>query len=244
MTYLNMKKPQMRTGLPLLLAATLLTACHSESHDDDSKHDSENRTFSITVTNLTANQPLSPLAAVAHTAGYHAFVDGEAASTALEVMAEGGDNGALLTEAEAASQHLDSKSGAAPIGPGASDTLELSVTQGSQAHLSLLSMLVNTNDAFTASDAYSISDLALNESRTINLPVWDAGTEANSEAAGTIPGPADQGEGYNAARDDIVNFVGIHRGVISADDGLATSVLNESHRFLNPAAKVTIKRID
>ena len=243
MTISNMKKTHLRTGFPLLLAAALLTACHGDSNND-SGNDSENRTFTITVTNLTANQPLSPITAIAHTSGYHAFIDGESASTALEVMAEGGDNGALITEAEAASQYLDSKSGAAPIGPGASDTVELSVTHGSKAHLSLLSMLVNTNDAFTASNAYKISDLALNQSRTINLPVWDAGTEANSEAAGTIPGPADSGEGYNAARDDIVDFVGIHRGVISADDGLATSVLNESHRFLNPAAKVTIKRID
>ncbi|MFT5808172.1 MAG: hypothetical protein ACI9LG_002473 [Moritella dasanensis] len=30
---------------------------------------------------------------------------------------------------------------------------------------------------------------------TYNLPAYDAGTEANSEAVGTIPGPADGGEG-------------------------------------------------
>lgn len=236
-------KTSHKLGLPLMLAASLLTACHHDD-DDDSRSHSENRTFSVTITNLTANQPLSPFAAIAHTSGYHVFAEGESASTALEVLAEGGDNGAVITEAELASQHLDSKSGAGVIGPGGSETIELSVTHGSDAHLSLVSMLVNTNDAFTASDSYDISDLAYHESRTVYLPVWDAGTEANSEASGTIPGPADQGEGYNADRDDIVDFVGIHRGVISADDGLATSVLNESHRFLNPAAQVLIKRID
>jgi hypothetical protein len=76
------------------------------------------------------------------------------------------------------------------------------------------------------------------------LPAWDAGTEANSEASGTIPGPADGGEGYNATRDDLVNFVAIHRGVISADDGLNSSILDESHRFDNPVARVMIERID
>lgn len=239
MTISRMKRTSYRIGLPLLLTATLLTACHN-----DSEHDSDNRTFSVTVTNLTANQPLSPIAVVAHTSGYHAFMDGRAASASLEMLAEGGDNSGILSDAQGASEYLNSKSGAAPISPGGSDTVELSVTHGSKAHLSLLSMLVNTNDAFTASNGYIISDLALHQSRTIYIPVWDAGTEANSEATGTIPGPADQGEGYNAARDDIVDFVGIHRGVISADDGLATSVLNESHRFQNPTASVTIKRID
>ena len=60
MIRLNMQKTPYRIGLPLLMMATMLTACH---HDD--KENSENRTFSITVTNLTANQPLSPLTAIA-----------------------------------------------------------------------------------------------------------------------------------------------------------------------------------
>ncbi|RVU83608.1 hypothetical protein EOL70_15980 [Leucothrix sargassi] len=226
-----------------LLAATFLTACVSSNKDDDQK-DTENRTFQITVTNLTANQPLSPLAVIAHTSGYHAFTEGSPASVGLEILAEGGANGDLLAEAESATQYLDSNSGTGPIGPGGSSTVEVSVTEGSSTYLSVVSMLVNTNDAFTAADNYNVGDLALNESRTMSLPVWDAGTELNSEEAGTIPGPAAGGEGYNAERDDIADFVSIHRGVISSDDGLADSVLNESHRFDNPAARLTVTRID
>jgi hypothetical protein len=72
---------------------------------------------------------------------------------------------------------------------------------------------------------------------------YDAGTEANTEAKGSMPGPADGGEGFNAARDD-VNFVHIHPGVISQYDGLADSVLMPSHRFDNPVLAVTITRTE
>ena len=75
------------------------------------------------------------------------------------------------------------------------------------------------------------------------LPVLDAGTEANSEAAGTIPGPADGGEGYNAERDD-ADLVSFHPGVVSADDGLMMSALTSAHRFDNPAVKLSITRVE
>jgi len=73
--------------------------------------------------------------------------------------------------------------------------------------------------------------------------VYDAGTEINNEAPGTIPGPADGGEGFNADRSDNVNLVRGHGGVVSSADGLASSVLDQSHRFDNPAVMVTITRI-
>ena len=55
----------------------------------------------------------------------------------------------------------------------------------------------------------------------MNMDVWDSGTEANSETAATIPGPAGGGEGFNATRDDS-DTVSFHSGVISQDDGLTS----------------------
>ncbi|WP_158278939.1 spondin domain-containing protein [Leucothrix arctica] len=237
------KRSTMRLVVPLV-AAAFLAACNGSSKNDDVETDTENRTFQITVTNLTANQPLSPLAVIAHKSGYHAFTEGSPASAGLEQLAESGANGDLLAEAAGYAEYLDSNSGTGAIGPGGSATVEVSVTEGSQTYLSIVSMLVNTNDGFTAADNYDISGLSVDESSSMTLPVWDAGTELNSEADGTIPGPANGGEGYSAARDDIVDFVAIHRGVISSDDGLSSSILNESHRFDNPAARLTVKRID
>ena len=51
--------------------------------------------FTVQVTNLTNAQPLSPIAAIAHSEGM-LWQIGEPASAALELMAEGGDNSELL----------------------------------------------------------------------------------------------------------------------------------------------------
>ena len=104
-------------------------------------------------------------------------------------------------------------------------------------------MLVNTNDAFAGKGGIDLNALALGEQVTMNLPVYDAGTEGNNELAGTIPGPADGGEGFNAARDD-VNVVSRHSGVVTNIDGYADSVLDESHRFDTPVARLTVRRVN
>ena len=85
--------------------------------------------------------------------------------------------------------------------------------------------------------------MAVNDSMAMMLPVYDAGTEANSEAAGTIPGPADGGEGFNAERDD-ADTVSYHPGVVSSQDTLPDSVLMAEHRFDNPVARLIITRVE
>ncbi|WP_269747437.1 spondin domain-containing protein [Grimontia marina] len=61
-------------------------------------------------------------------------------------------------------------------------------------------------------------------------------------ASADLEAMAEGGEGFNAARDDI-DRLRIHPGVLSADEGLEDSALKYRHRFLNPGAKVTIKRV-
>lgn len=225
-------------GLALsLLTAVLLAGCN----DNDSNTNTQ-RSFSVEIKNLTTNQPFSPLAYIAHNTGYHAWVEGQAASIALEHLAEGGSSHELLAAAQADTAHLQSGALAAPLGAGNSVNVRINVDNASQARLSLVTMLVNTNDAYSGIDALDIGSLTLGETVVVRAPAWDAGSEANTETAGSIPGPADNGEGFNAARDDVLNAVTIHAGVISEDDGLLESVLNQSHRFDNPVAQFTITR--
>ena len=165
---------------------------------------------------------------------------GEAASAGLELLAEGGDNSGLLDEVEGRSE----LSGEGPVGPGASDTLELELDSDDTggALLTVITMLVNTNDAFTGLNAIDLSGMAVGDSVTRMGIAYDAGTEANSEAAGTLPGPVDGGEGFNAARDDLNDQVTMHGGVVTRDDGLSSSALDQSHRFDNPVVRFTITR--
>jgi len=192
--------------------------------------------FTVQVTNLTNAQPLSPIAAIAHSEGM-LWQIGEPASAALELMAEGGENSELLATDFA----MASSSAESPLPPGEQVTLMLSTEQLDSLKISLATMLVNTNDAFTGLNAIDVSSLAVNESLSRTSFAYDAGTEANSEAQGTIPGPADSGEGYNEMRDDI-NRVAMHPGVVSQDDGLTNSVLTSQHKFDNPVARITITR--
>ena len=227
--------------LAMLAAATLLTACGDDDNDtvDETPPAPVMQTFTVTVTNLTANQPMSPVILAAHASDAMLWNAGEMASEAIEKMAEGGDTADIA----ALDVLTSSVNGAGLLMPGASETLTLTLDETDVASISLATMLVNTNDAFTGINSYSIAGMQVDASSSMKFMAYDAGTEGNSEAKGTLPGPADGGEGFNATRDD-VDFVHIHPGVISMYDGLADSVLDASHRFDNPVMAVTIMRTE
>lgn len=201
-------------------------------------------TFEVTVSNLTNAQPLSPVGVVVHADGYTPFSVGTPATPELELLAEGGDNSEFLAEADTDMATLLTASGTAPIGPGGSETVSFEIEEAllPGAQISLMTMLVNTNDAISGISAASIESLAVGDTVMWRTIAYDAGTEANSEEAGTIPGPAGNGEGFNAARDDREDAVKMHSGVVTQADGFMTSDLGEAHRFDNPVVQVTLTR--
>lgn len=202
--------------------------------------------FDVTVTNLSNGQPLSPVAVIAHQDGYSVFTIGGAVTAGLESLAEGGDNSALIAEADADAAVVTTASGAAPIGPAGTETINIVVLASDLPGLgvSVSTMLVNTNDAITGTNGAPVGDMQPGDSMTWRTVAYDAGTEANTEAAAHIPGPAGGGEGFNAARDDIADRVAMHSGVVSQDDGFTTSDLTGQHRFDNPVAQVRVERIN
>jgi len=241
----------LKSGYLLMATALLALAGISACSDGDSVSPlapppppPPTTTFEVTVTNLTNAQPLSPVGVVVHMDGYTPFAIGVAASAGLELLAEGGDNSDFLTEAGADAANMLTVSGAAPIGPGGSETISFTIDEADLpgTQLSLMTMLVNTNDAISGIVAASIENMAVGDTVMWRTIAYDAGTEANTETAGTIPGPAGGGEGFNAARDDREDLVKMHSGVVSQADGFMTSDLGEAHRFDNPVAQVTLTR--
>ena len=202
--------------------------------------------FDVTVSNLTNAQPLSPVAVIAHLDGYTFFSVGTPVTAGFEEMAEEGDNAALLAEADADAMVTVTGSGAAPIGPAASETVTVETLESDLPGLriSVATMLVNTNDAFTGLNAMSVESMAVGDVVSVRGVAYDAGTEADTETAATIPGPAGGGEGFNAIRDDQADRVSMHSGVVSQDDGFAASDLSEQHRFDNPVVQISIERTD
>ncbi|PMH40858.1 hypothetical protein BCU68_15930 [Vibrio sp. 10N.286.49.B3] len=226
----------------LLIAASIagLVGCPDDSNQNNRI---EQQTFTIEVKNVTANQPLSPLAILLHDDSFSLFTVGDAASTELEQLAESGDNSSLLELKATESQIYDSISGSGVILPSQSDKVTITADPYQSSHLSVATMLVNTNDGFLGESGILIQGFDIGDQQTVMMNVWDAGSEMNSETQSTIPGPAGGGEGFNAQRDDS-DKVSFHPGVISQDDGLTTSILNSTHRFLNPGAALVITRIE
>ncbi|MDH5528193.1 MAG: spondin domain-containing protein [Nitrospirota bacterium] len=216
------------------LGAVLTLALASGCADNDP---AARATYTVTVANATNGQPLAPVAVVLHRTGYTPWQLGMAAGSGLEMLAEGGDPTAFLTDAAGHASVVDMNAGTGLILPGASEAVTVS---GSGAlRLSLATMLGATNDGFAGLDGVAVDGLAVGESAVFLAPVFDAGTEANTETAATVP--ALTGTGFDPAR-EAHDKVLIHRGVVTAADGLATSGLGEAHRFLGLGAVVTVRR--
>ena len=204
--------------------------------------------YQFTFTNLTNGQPISPPAVLLHSSGDTSDVIwtvGVAASTALELLAESGDSSELVASSWVDNSFVSE----GPALPGTSANVTVNYASIDDVnYFSFASMLGNTNDAFTGLNKIDLSELAIDESLNYRTPAYDAGTEANSETAATIPGPAsgdadgeNRGEAYNSDRDD-VDMVTMHGGVVTQDDGLTTSVLTYQQKFDNPVMSVTITR--
>ncbi|MFY8326952.1 spondin domain-containing protein [Pseudoalteromonas sp. ZZD1] len=193
--------------------------------------------YTITFSNLTAGQPLSPLSVIAFddTAPWQF---GEPASVGLEMIAESGANEEYLSDENA----LAAVSAEGGTGPGETTTVTISVDAQDVLNLSFAAMLGNTNDAFTGLSSVDVSTLEVGSSISRTTAAYDAGTEANTETAETVPGPAAGGEGFNELRDDIADMITMHPGIVSNQDSLSTSALGAEFKFDNPVSKIVITR--
>jgi hypothetical protein len=145
------------------------------------------RRWEVSVENLTpaGSQPLSPPLVVVHSARADVWSVGTIADHGLAAIAEDANNAPLEAALPAVPGVADVFTvPGGPIPPGATRTFEVE-TQGSFERLSLLTMLVNTNDAFTGLDSLHIRS----RDTVVETNAYDAGSERNNELAAFIPGP-------------------------------------------------------
>lgn len=224
-----------------------LTACGGSDKKTMDMEEMEPETvmasFEVTITNVTHGQPLSPPALFLHTSDVTSWMTGASASTELEVLAESGSPAELL----AATNTLSNMAADAVIMPGArvsyTLTAELAAESENDVELTVVSMLVNTNDAFTGVQNWAVGEMEIMDSMKALTPIYDAGTEANTETAATIPGPAGGGEGYNMERMD-TDKVSMHPGVVTQQDGYADSALTQAHKFDNGGMVIVVTRVE
>lgn len=210
--------------------------------------------LSITITNLTHGLAFTPVLVSAHNASGNLFDVGAAASTSLQAMAEGGDVSALETDLDAITA-THTKTGGILMAGGTSMPLSLNTDAApTNTKLSVVAMLLPTNDGFLGLDAIDIPTTA--GTYTYDLNAYDSGTEANNEliigSAGGAPGtlgiPADPGANNGTggtggvATNENNQTVHIHRGNIGDSDLSAgnSDLDNTVHRWLNPVARITV----
>ncbi|RMH21770.1 MAG: hypothetical protein D6698_02170 [Gammaproteobacteria bacterium] len=205
----------------------------------------------VTVSNLTHGDYFTPLLIAGHDSATHLFQLGSPASLALQKMAEGGDLADLTTSLQGVGADLVSNPANGVLAPGASITASLTTT-ANNTHLSVVAMILPTNDGFVGIDALSIPTVP--GTYHYDLNAYDAGTEANNElivsgsgAPNTLGIPADPGShnGSNATGVTTVETntnVHVHRGVLGDTNATGgTSDLDATiHRWLNPIARLTI----
>ena len=161
----------------------------------------------------------------------------------MATLAEDGDVGPLAEALAGSSEVLDIAAADGVLMPGESVTLEVQ-TSGAASYITVLGMLVTTNDAFFAVNSHEVFGGYAIKNRVggVQNPVayahaYDAGTEANTESCEHIPGPP-CGNGGVRVTDGAEGYVYISNGIHGTGDIDASA-----YDWRGPVAKVTFYRI-
>lgn len=206
----------------------------------------------IRITNLTRGSHFTPLLVAAHPLGTALFEAGQPASLPLQTMAEGGDIGPLVDVLRTLNCEVGQNPANGLLAPGQSTTQRLQAGAGTpNVLLSVVAMILPSNDGFIGLNSVTIPTAP--GTYHYDLPVYDAGTEANDEQRGSgatgqpgfpVPPPLEastpvNGTGIAASAE---GFVHIHRGVLGDTDarGGPSDIDSTRQRWLNPAARVVV----
>jgi hypothetical protein len=219
----------------LIALGAALLAVGSAGADDD---DGGAKTWRVTITNLTpegpgapGSQPLSPPLFAVHSSKADVWSVGEIASHGVAAIAEDADNTVLesaLPQLSGVKTVFTGAGGPIPSGTSRAFTVE---TDGRFNRLSIVTMLVNTNDAFTGLDSLRLRG----RGETRSTIAYDAGSEKNNELESHIPGPCC---GNAFVRDPEGQLIRPHAGITGAGD-LSPAV----YGWDEPAARIAIERV-
>lgn len=211
------------------------------------------RTYRVTLTNLTDGQPFSPGVIATHRPNTGLFSVGELAHPPIEAIAEDGNEAPAVAALSSLSGITDIFDLGHPLTPNGvtvgtftdSVTFEIGARPGDR--LSLVTMLICTNDGFVGLDS---GHLPANGSSVFMLNGYDAGTEDNTEASEDIVDPcsglgpvplAGDPDGNDEAGVDSEPHVAIshHPGIDGGSD-----LDPAEHGWTDPVATLTVERID
>jgi hypothetical protein len=239
----------MRFSIPrIALVATVVLAVAAGASSGVISAQLGPREYSVTIENLMSGQPLSPPVAATHKISVNLFSVGANASADVETLAEDGDQSALVTSLGANPDVTDVVDVGAALSliNVAGDAATFTITANPGDRLSIIGMLVCTNDGFAGLNGMAIPKSG---NRLYWVNAYDAGSEDNSQVSENLPDacstlgpsalPGDPDGNLNPAPAGGNGPVALHPGI-----SIGTGELGVSHVWALPVAKVTITRID
>ncbi|HEV8602049.1 MAG TPA: spondin domain-containing protein [Gaiellaceae bacterium] len=171
------------------------------------------KTWQVTITNLTpaGSQPLSPPLLVVHSNRADVWSVGTIATHPVAAIAEDANNAPAESALTGYPGVLSVRTGeGGPIPPGATRTFTIQ-SRGKFNRLTILTMLVNTNDGFTGLDSMHLRGRGFTRSTN----AYDGGSERNNELIAFIPGPCCN---HPFVRDPEGAVIRMHEGITGRGD--------------------------
>ncbi len=244
-----MHRPTRRLAGPLLGAALLAIVAVSPTL---AAH--QQRTYEVTITNLTSGQAFTPPLIATHRGSTHLFQVGSSANLGTQEIAENGNLAQFMGTLGSDPAISDYTAAGAPLVPVGSplfgmfsNTVTLTITAGPGAQfLSYESMLICTNDGFTGVDGLKLPN-QVGSAVTVNGAAYDAGTEINTEDFADIVPPCQPliGVSSDDAGTDMTNPDLAEGGVIHHHAGIAggNDLVPGVHGWTNPVVEITVERV-
>ena len=216
------------------LALSLIVIGHLAS--DTTTLAQSTSTYQVNITNLVPAQIFTPVLVATHNSSATIFTVGTPASSALQVLAEGGDVAPLTALLNGDTNVMDVQDSGGLHGPGNTGGV---VVTGSDTfnRVSLAAMLIPTNDAFVGLNTTLPAD---GEIKVVYAFAYDAGTEVNDERCASIPGPSYPecgGPGTGGAPGGGEGMILIHSGIRGHGD------FGRSRDWKNPVARIVIQKV-
>ncbi len=229
-------------GLVVAAVVAALVVPTAASAEGDGHGGGDAPTYTVTITNLTEAQYLTPPNWAAHDRSVDVFQRGRPASAGVQAVAENGGVPVLAAELQGAVDDagagVSGVGGDGPISPGSSATFEFTTDE---RFFSLVSMVVCTNDGFAGIDSRRLPGQD-GGTRTFHVRALDAGTEINTEMrADLVPAPfCGEGEGSGESNPELAEngVIRLHRTLKGVGD------LDPALDWRGPVAEVTIERND
>ncbi|NNM35202.1 MAG: hypothetical protein HKO53_19155 [Gemmatimonadetes bacterium] len=213
--------------------------------EDPAGHYAGERTYRVTIYNLTDGQPLTPPIVAAHRGGLRIFSPGRTASEGITQLAENGNGAPLLAYLEGEPRVYSIATAGAPVLP--HGFLSLDIVAGHEAtRLSWASMLICTNDGFTGLRGIRLPT-HVGQKKTRVVGGYDAGTGINTEDFSDIVPPCPlltgidtdkEGTGMSDPALAQGGRIRHHRGIQGGADLLASV-----HGWRGPVARVVVERL-